>query len=239
MKDGLLEKIKSRGYWRINFQPSALIAEKLSLTQCKDAVEKNVVVVRGWDYPHIAKKNDEHGGQLPAGDFYESWADWWNHIEFWRMYRSRQFLHYVALREDWFEKSEWASEYAKRIEPGTALGVVGTIYQVTEVFEFLSRLARSGFYKERLSVSISVENTKERGLWVDSPARMPFLSPHQTGAESIKLRKDAGIDELISKSTDLARDVIIEIFDQFGWSSPPIGNIKTDQENLLAGRPGY
>lgn len=238
MKDDLLEKIKSRGYWRINFQPSTFNTEKASLGQCKDAVEKNAVIVRGWDYPHIAKKNDEYGAQMPAGEFYESWADWWNHIEFWRMYRSRQFLHYLALREDWFEKSDWASEYAKQIKPGTALGVVATIYQVTEIFEFLSRLVRSGFYKEHVSVEISIENTKGRGLWVDSPARMPFLSPKQTGAESIKIDKNAGVDELLSKSTDIALGTIVEIFDHFGWSNPPIGNIKLDQENLLSGRPG-
>ena len=239
MKAGLLEKIKSRGYWRINFQPNTFGSQKITLAECKNAVESNAVLLRGWDYPHVSKKNNDHGTQLPAGEFQESWVDWWNHIEFWRMYRSKQFLHYMALREDWFEKSEWASDYAKQIEPGTALGVIGTIYQVTEIFEFLSRLVRNGFYKDLISVDISIENTSGRGLWVDSPARMPFLSPRETGADSIKLHRDAEADELKIKSSDLALTVILEIFDQFGWSNPPVSNIKLDQQNLLAGRPGH
>jgi len=236
MKKGLLEKIRSRGYWRINFQPAAYPLEKLSLAQCRDFVEKNAVLVRGWDYPHVAKKNDEHGAQLPSGEYQESWVDCWNYIEFWRMYRSRQFIHYLALREDWFEKSEWASEYARTIKPGTALGVVATIYQVTEIFEFLSRLVRNGFYKDAVSVELSIVNTRNRKLWVDGPARMPFLSPRVTGAESIQIYRKSDVDRLVTKSSDESLSVIVEIFDHFGWSNLPVANIKLDQEKLLSGR---
>jgi hypothetical protein len=239
MKPGLLEKIKSRGYWRINFQPNTFGDRRISLAECKDAVERNAVLLRGWDYPHVSKKNDEHGAQLPAGEYQENWVHWWNHIEFWRMYRSKQFLHYRAIHDDWFEQSEWAGEHEKQIKPGTSLGVVGTIYLVTEIFEFLSRLTRAGFYSDRISIDISIENTVGRELRVDSPARMPFLSPHKTGAESIKLHHDAEVDDLKVKSSDLALTTILEIFDQFGWSNPPVSNIKLDQQNLLAGRPRH
>src|SRR5690349_9989963 len=102
MKAGLLDKIRSRGHWRINFQPRLLLEQKSSLGECSAAVEKNAPRLRGWQYPYVPVKNDDDQGSLPSGEFFEAWIDWSNHIEYWRAYRSHQFLHYLALREDWY-----------------------------------------------------------------------------------------------------------------------------------------
>jgi hypothetical protein len=236
MKDGLIDRIKSKGHWRINFQPLTVLEDKLPLSVCRETVEKNAIRLRGWDYPHIPRKNDDKGGQLPCGEYHESWTDWWNHIEFWRMYRSHQFLHYLALREDWLAESDWSKELAKTILPGMALGTGGTIFQITEIFEFLSRLGRDNVYPTGARVDISLENTKERALWVDDPQRMPFFDLKQTGANKIDIRREVTADDFLSKSSEIAQSVIIEIFEHFGWANVSAQNIRQQQEQLLAGR---
>jgi hypothetical protein len=235
MKPELIDKIKSRGYWRINFQPKKLLAEKLSLIDCREIVEKNALSLRGWEYPFIPRKEDNQQGASPSGDFFEAWVDWWNHIEYWRSYRSHQFLHYLALREDWFAASDWTKELAKEFSPGQVIGTGGTISQITEIFEFLSRLGRSGFYPSGAIVSLILENTQGRQLWVDDPQRMPFLDEKKTGAKKIEMTREVFPSQFATEGSEIARSVLIEFFDHFGWNQASGQNIKLRQEQLLTG----
>jgi hypothetical protein len=53
-----------------------------------------------------------------------------------RMMQRRQQFGHLALREDWYEASQWTGRLAEQIKPGTVLGVTGsTVYQVAEIFE--------------------------------------------------------------------------------------------------------
>src|ERR1700752_3656587 len=158
MKPELVEKIRSRGYWRTNFEP--LVAkQKLRLGECRDIVEKNSVGLRGWNYPHYPRRIADDSGLEPGANYYEGWIDWWSHLEFWRMYESGQFLHYVALVEDWQEKDGWMDSREQRIEPKTVIGITGSIvYELTEIYEFLSRLAAAGVYDEGVRTNVSLNN---------------------------------------------------------------------------------
>lgn len=99
MASHLLPLFEGRAFWRINFQPTLLPRDELSMLRCSEVVEKGRVQFRGWDYPHF-QRNESHGHALPSGQYFESSTHWGRHLEFWRMYRSSQFLHYVALWED-------------------------------------------------------------------------------------------------------------------------------------------
>jgi hypothetical protein len=100
----IVEKIRSRGHWRINFRPLEARKIALSLQECRDVVRANAVSLRGWDYPHIS--NNQDALHVRKNSF-EGIVDWHDHIEFWRMYQSSQFVHYVALDDDWTEVSHW------------------------------------------------------------------------------------------------------------------------------------
>jgi hypothetical protein len=236
MKAGLLDKIRSRGYWRINFQPRLLLTEKSSLGECFAAVEQNAPKLRGWQYPYVPVKNDDHQGSLPSGEYFEAWIDWWNHIEFWRAYRSHQFLHYLALREDWFAESDWDKDKARTIAPGLALGTSRAVWQITEVFEFLARMGRYGFYPSGAIVSICLKNTQGRNLWVDDPQRMPFLDQKKTGAEQIEIQREIPALKITNDAIENAQSVLFELFNNFGWHNPSTQNIRSQQDQLLAGK---
>ena len=101
MIKNLIEKIKSRGYWRINFQPLVDQRKFKTLVECKNIVEFNSVQTRGWDFPCVPRKKEDYMDLIPCENYYLGWIDWAHHIEFWHMYQSGQFLLYRSLCEDW------------------------------------------------------------------------------------------------------------------------------------------
>lgn len=237
MKPSLVEKIQSRGYWRVNFQPVVYAQKIPALGACRDIVERNAVRLRGWDYPHFSRRNDERGGLETAENYYLGWVDWENHIEFWHMYQSGQFLHYLALREDWFEQSSWNRQYAEQIKPMSSLSVIGgVVYQMTESFEFLCRLASSDIYEEGVRISISINNTRNRQLWIADALRAQFLQSYRTASFKIEFIKDLSKDQATQNSRDLALEAMLYFFDRFGWHNPPVETLKEDQESLLTGK---
>jgi len=236
MNEKLIEKIKERGYWRVNFQPLIATIKMDTLQKCKDVVERNSVQLRGWDYPHIPRRNDENSGMAPAGNYYEGWENWANHKEFWRIYKSGQFLYYRGLREDWLEEDDWRPKVAEKIKPGSSLGVVGSvIYEITETFSFLSRLATAGLYDEGVNVKISLNKTKDRELWIEDPMRASFMYPRKTSALNLSFEEAYTKDEIINNSKGLANKLILQIFDSFGFNPPP-EQIEKDQDVLLSGK---
>ncbi|MCU7492773.1 MAG: hypothetical protein HF312_17495 [Ignavibacteria bacterium] len=235
MKEGLLEKIKSRGYWRINFQPLKIDIKFDLLKECKDIVLKNAVNLRGWDYPHVPLRNDENGAILKKNNFVEGFEDFGNHKEFWRMYQSGQFLYYRGLREDWFDEDPWKIRYVKEIKPGKYLGIfMSVIFEITEAYLFLSRLTQSGLYSKGVLLNVSLRNTEKRELWTEYKG-MPFVEPRFTGAKDLNFSVQYTKDEVISNPKELAAKLIEQIFDRFGWNPDP-GLIKQSQEELLSGK---
>lgn len=237
MKQEFINKTKSRGYWRILFEPS-VFEEKLKLPQCKEIVEKNSIELRGWDYPHIPKRMGNDTGFDPGQNYWEAWLDWegYHHKEFWRMYQSGQFIHYLGLYDDWFENGQtnsmWQNE-SEKIKQGDVLGITGTTYLITEIYQFLLRLTAQNIYDEGVNVSISLNNTAGRQLYVDSYSRMPFSYTRKTSAQNIVFSKVYSKSEILQDPKELALQTIIYFFERFNWSPPNIEVIKKDQENLI------
>jgi hypothetical protein len=153
------------------------------------------------------------------------------------MYQSGQFLHYLALREDWFDENHGYNDLKEQIKPMSSLNVIGSVvYQIAEIFEFLSRLANSGIYEEGVRASISLNNTLNRQLWISDPMRAPFLESYKTAAFKIESVNELSMDKAVGNSKQLAMEAMLQILDHFGWHNPPIETLKKDQENFLTGK---
>ena len=230
MKDGLIERIKTKGYWRVNFRPRAFPVEPLALERCRHLVEQSNVRLRGWDYPHVSTRNDDEGSFEYCGNYVESWTDWGHHPEFWRFFKSTQFLHYRAIAEDWVDGDD-----NRRRPSGPHISVTGAIYSITEILEFLFRLHRNGAYESGAQVNISIENSAQRELWISDPMRMPFSYPRATGAQRVVLNRELASDDLKRSSPELSIMLCQEFFDNFGWQPDP-NQIIADREKLLSRR---
>lgn len=231
----LIDKVKTRGYWRVNFRPR-VFAEKLSsMDACADMVRRQSVALRGWHYPVFLEGELDHGGTIRCGEYLQGWADWWSFLEVWRLFKSGQFLHYFALRDDWMERDGWASAEQKATPPGTRLSAISTIYQVTEMMEFLRRLTAAGLYDEGVAVELALHNLKGRELWMDDAMRIPFFQRHVTGAEELKWSYTLSKDEAIGGSSRLVVGVLLTLFDAFGWE-PSEGTLRDEHARALGGR---
>lgn len=233
--DELIEVIKSKGYWRILFQPiKEYTIEPLS--QVKQLVEKNSVSLRGWDYPHIPRRQDDNTSLDVGENFWQGWINWpeYAHFEFWRFFQSGQFVHYTEVSEDWREGTVYHNFWDgdKTITSGELLGVVGTIFLFTEIYQFLSKLTKDGIYPSGVTVNISLNNTASRKLYVDSPGRTPFIQDKKTISPKIEFNKTYSKKEALEMPKELAREAILYLFDRFNWQ-PAEEQIDADQEKFL------
>lgn len=232
----ILKKIKSRGYWRINFRPLVYDNKIKELVECKNIVERNIVSLRGWNYPFFPPGTGEDMGVVCGQNFYEGWVNWWEHKEFWRLYQSGQFIHYVGLREDWYDESEWFKNLTQKINPGSSLGVTNTIYLITEIFEFLRRLVNNGLYDEGVKIIIGVFNTEGRKLWLEDESRIPFSRVYSTASSVLEYSNEFSKNRILMNSQNISLEVIKYFFDKFGWHHASIDVIKVDQEKLLSNK---
>jgi hypothetical protein len=210
MHEGILEEIRAVGHWRINFQPLEQLQEPLTLVRCREIVEHSSVSIRGWDFPHINRRNDESGGFGNVGTYVENWTSWSGFLEFWRLYRSSQFLSYVALRED-------TKPFGEEKHAIPVLNTVSTIYSITEFVEFLSRVHSQGLYQGGVRLSIELRNTSGRFLSAGMN-RIPFFDRYVTQAETINVERSITRSRLMEDHRGLASEIALEIFDHFGWN---------------------
>jgi len=213
MRDDLVTKIRSTGYWRINFRPAREPRDYL-LGECRELITKSSVSMRGWDFPHVTTITDEKGGDETADGFVENWCDWSGFIEFWRMYPSGQFLSYIALREETLEGAFMTGGV------GT-LAVDHTIYTFTEIFEFAHRLAQHAVYPDGVRITISLEGTEGRRLWLGPDPRIRFFGQKKTTAARVELRAFLSPSTLLDGYREQALILLVRLFDRFGWNPEP------------------
>lgn len=219
------EKIVSVGHWRINIRPLHVLKEKLLLNDCTDAVRSSSVSLRGWSFPHFNEQRNETSGYANMGDYYLNWTGYSMHWEFWRMYRSGQFLSYKALVEDF--------GFGNRgMETGRALHTTGAIYSICEFAEFARRLASNLDFQQEAYISVGLRNSKNRSLVV-SADRMPFVDNKTLGVSDIHIERSVSASRWQSDAAEVSLGILTELFDNFGWN-PRHGQIESDIEKFYS-----
>lgn len=223
MHEGLIDRIRQVGYWRINLRPKSRLPEDLSFQRCAEIVEQSRVSIRGWDFPHIVRRHGDDAGVLRRDNYIEHWIEWDWFREFWRMYKSGQFLSYKALNEDIRAISEGNED--------RQMNIVSSIYSVTEFAEFAQRIANEKSFGGEVILSISLFNSLERQLAVGHN-RVPFFEPKTSHSDVIDV---PACNFYIGGGEDEAREnshrALLYIFDYFGWN-PDEAQISADQEKF-------
>jgi hypothetical protein len=223
MKEGLLERIRGIGHWRVNLRPLHPPSERLSFQQCEEVVRRNRVSIRGWDYPHVSSRQDDQGGLVRGDEFVEAWCEWHTQLEFWRMYRSGQFLSYNALGEDFLHGVQGRPDRP-------FLDVVDTTYSITEFVEFAHRLFITGTHSDGVEFDLSLYGSQRRALWTGGN-RIPFFDVKQTEVETIRIKEMLTPTAWAKGPIEIANRILLELFDHFGWN-PQAAQIRTDQEKF-------
>jgi len=239
-KEDIIKKIKSKGYWEINIRPDVYNSQRIEKQKIKEIMRSAVVELRGWDYPHFI---DSEGEPYPILNGIEKYVDWSNHVEFWRMMQSANFYHLLALREDWIEAERYKHMQiglgdSKELQDKRWLGVLGTLYTVTEIFEFAKRLASQNIFDENIIIEIKLYDLADRILVIDSSNKVPFMLERKAKiSEPWTYHKNLfSVNELLNKADELALDAFIDLVYLFSWDNPPVENLKNDQQKFLQGR---
>lgn len=210
-----MEQIKSRGYWRVALRPNVFVPDAIPrLGILEETVQTCVVQVRGWDYPHWPK-----AGVARLADAIEGITNWEDHKEHWKAFKSGQFVHFFAMREDWFrENSGW-----RRIDvtPGAVLAFDSTVSSFTEIFLFAGRWAARLPHATAFNVEIGLHGLKGRQLYSFDMNRVPFSGLYQADVPVSSVALVVPTTELIATPRDIAREQVSHLFEQFHWDVNP------------------
>ncbi len=233
MKD-LLDKIHTRAYWRINFQP-LVESTPLNIEECKNLISSNSVHLRGWSYPFFPNPGKENQKVGYANNYVSGYIDWTAHKEYWRMYQSRQFIHHFAIWLDWIDQDDWWSELLEKVKPlGSKIGVNGSfVYQITEIYIFLSRLCQQNIYTQGVELSLTLSNIEGKELYVDDPYKWPLLNSHKASVNEIVFSKKYTDSDLVKDPSSLAMEAIVHFLQRFGWTDLPLEAFSEDQKKLI------
>ena len=98
----VLDKIRTRGYWRVVIRPATFEENHITnYAELFPIVERKSVRLRGWDYPHVDYQSPPLRGAKWVGQEYECQDE----IEVWRFYMSGQFIHFFAIDGEWRDRS--------------------------------------------------------------------------------------------------------------------------------------
>jgi len=232
----ILEKIKSGPYWRVNIRPYEFEEEKIErLAEIWELVARCQVSLRGWQFPYIDNQNKSNGQ-----DYVQSECNFNGINEFWRFYKSGQFIHYFSVYEDFYVKSKkidpssmWKRGSSEK--PSGYLGILTTIYRMTEIYEFAMRVAQHGIYDKGVTIFITLSGIKKFELSYLEPEKV-LLGSYISKHNEIKLKSQISKEELFAKGHEEAIKKCIEVFERFNWLNCPKRIFLEDQKKFLERR---
>ena len=227
----LVELIKSKGYWEVEITPYSYDANKIQINEILHLVEKCQVRKWGRRYPRISRNADMTGISFTNNNYFQSLTDdGMQHKEIWRMYQSGQFVHYLALREDWGLEDPYgvAAGSSRKVQ-----NIIMTLYTVTEIFLFASRLASNNVFGDSMYLILKLHNAYDRVLIFSDIERELDHDYICKMDDPIIVEKKIATSEILSQSERMAMNAVIDIFRRFNWNSNQIANIlRDDQEKL-------
>lgn len=231
--NSILDKIKSKCYWEILFQP--LEDQKIELLKDWEVVIQKEQVKKEWYFPYIPIREDDKQGIFRNGDSYGGFSDLGARKEFWCAFKSGQFLFYSALTEDWYIEDPHFYELAEKYPSGKYVTLfTSVIHFITAAIEFLSRLSLQGFFKDGVRIKATLNNCENRQLYPDSTGR-PFITPRVTHSNIIIEDEVFSFDEVSKNPLSISNTLIIKILDRFGYN-PDSASVMVDQDKYLSGK---
>ncbi|MEW6674212.1 MAG: hypothetical protein AB1427_21165 [Thermodesulfobacteriota bacterium] len=231
-------------HWRVNFRPHDYRENLIpSLSKCYEIIEKTKLSLRGWDYPHLSRRDTERS---QGNNWVSSWSNFMGHYEYWRFYQSGQFLHLFSVREatefEWKKKLQNDMQSHRILTDGEVdwekipgfFSIINFIYNITEIFEFAARLCQSRTYSGVVNIEIDIKGIQ--GFVLTAPWERAWHSYYAASQNILSKSQEIDSEKLVAASKDFSLSTIIWFFERFGWLSPSEDVIRKDQDNLIKGR---
>ena len=209
----LLEKIKSKGYWRIAIYPATFSKQRVAdFGRLESIIRASAVEMGGWEFPLTGNPNEINRDV----DWIGLADEWSHHLEAWRFYQSGLFVDLNAMYEEWLNPDEsWP--IPNRLRGKKLLGINSAVHLLTAIYELAARLAQTEAGSDFMHIEVELNGLENRYLWVDSPQRMPLMRDFMATLDSYPSKKDLSTSELIANAAEIALKEAIEMFKRFDW----------------------
>jgi len=231
----LLEEIRSRGYWRVEFHSTEYQDKSLpNRAAMQDLLSGATVSLRGWPYPYFRAEETTYNGKWLEGQ-----VKWSYFREYWRLYESGQWLHYLGLRGAWITREElFKGRSPLPPEHAGYLHVRGDVlFTLTEIFHFAVGLAQGGILDPAAFLSIQLHNTRDYMLFESFERFFTYNYVNQS-TRPIEQQQALPVGELSAVADQMALETAIKVFSVFGWvpSDAAIRTLAEDQKKLIERR---
>jgi hypothetical protein len=215
MNSPLLDKIHTRGYWEVIIRPNEFNKNRISnISNLFPLLEKSIVRIRGWSFPHIDINRAPHIDIDWIGQELE-----WNHfLSSWRFYQSGLFIHVSGLWVDWRDRSSYFPA-DQNWKPNVSLGVVDCLYFFNEVFELAARLSLSEAGGDTMYIGIKSCNIQKRRLYIDDDPTFGILNSYQASMKDYPYEIEVAKEVLMADPKELAFQACNELFKRFNWNT--------------------
>lgn len=232
-EQAIRERLKGEPRYAMRFVPSITDLD-LPTKRLHELVTDNAVQLRGWDLPHA------HGMENAQSYVFNA-VDWGMHLEFWRLYKSGQF---VMSSSFWDIRDEIQAQLRRQFDAFVltasaeqkqqirlVVSFVGIIYSVTEYYLFAARLAKALDIVD-FTFDLSLHNIENIAI-VPGETSVPWHAFYRAAINDIRLTTKS--HEIITDPLAASVKSLREIFQCFQWdNSEPA--IKHWQERFMAGR---
>lgn len=212
----LLAEIKSRGYWRVEMHSTEYKDKRLPTRRAMQEILSSATVsLRGWPYPYYRAEDITYNGKWLEGQ-----VSWEYYKEYWRLYESGQWLHYIGIRGAWIPREELFKGLSPlpTQHPGYVHIRGHVLFTLTEIFRFAVGLAQGGVFDPTAFLSIQLHNTHDYMLFEDF--ERPWFLVHQyvnTSNKPIEQQRSVSVGQLSGVADQLALETSIKVFEVFGW----------------------
>jgi hypothetical protein len=225
-------KLKTEPRYAMRFVPDVANLD-FTTKRLRELIAETAVQLRGWDLPHARGIENAQGYVFNA-------VDWGMHLEFWRFYKSGQF---VMGSSFWDIRDELQSQLRQQFDAYVTapreqkkdtkfiVSFVGIIYSVTEYYLFASRLAKSIDIVDFL-FDLSLHNIENIAI-VPGEIGVPWAAFYRSAINEIRLTTKS--HEIIADPLAASVVALREIFECFQWNNSEAA-IKHWQERFMAGR---
>jgi hypothetical protein len=221
---GVLRKIWSKPRWQIWIRPTDFRRARFrDAKECRQFMLSSYVRTgNGFDYPSVPAAI-EIGDEWVAGETdYEGRTVC--RAERWVLHRSGQFVQNRAFDEN--------------TRLGERIHVLEVLDTVTAAFEFAARMARRGVLSPTAVIRFELHSVDGRQLtWPrDALGDMDAVGRDcWSQNERVVVERQATAEELEHRRRDLAFEVSLEIYSNFGWKNPPTERLRGEQATRFPG----
>lgn len=231
----LLSDIKSRGYWRIEMHSTEFQDNRLSSRAAMEKIMSGATVsLRGWPYPYFSANETNYNGKWLEGQ-----VNWSYHKEYWRLYESGQWLHYLGLSGAWITREELFKNLSPlpTQHPGYLHVRGDVLFTLTEIMRFAVGLAQGGILDPAAFISVQLHNTRGYMLFESFSRFFPhsYVNPSD---RPIEQEWSLPVGELSTSADQMALEMAIKIYSVFDWipAEAAVRTLVEDQKKLVERR---